>query len=198
MPAGQEGLSGPWVPSQYCENARASSAAFVGEGWFHAGDVSTIDPDGFVQRLDRAKDLIKSGGEWISSIEIEAAAIGHPDLAEAGVIGARDPRWGERPLLIEVARKGSSPTGEQIKSNLAPRLPKLSLPNHIVFVEQLPRNATGKILKTELRKEFGTCKPISAQLWPAVPISRLRISSWRRSACRNARPSGDCAGSRRR
>lgn len=147
-------VRGPWVLRQYYENPEASALAFDSDGWFRTGDISTIDPDGFVQIVDRAKDLIKSGGEWISSIEIEAVALTHPDIADAGVIAVDDERWGERPLLIAVLRPNKSPSKDDILSWLAPRLPKISLPSAVEFVGQLPRNATGKILKTELRRHF--------------------------------------------
>ena len=147
-------VRGPWVLSQYFDNPNATRMSFDEKGWFRTGDVATVDPDGFVQIVDRTKDLIKSGGEWISSIEIEATVLGHPDIAEAGVIGIADARWGERPLLIVVAKPGREPTRAQIRGFLEARLPKLSLPDDIEFVEQLPRNATGKVLKTELRQTF--------------------------------------------
>ncbi len=147
-------VRGPWVLRQYYENPAATAAAFDAEGWFRTGDIATIDPDGFVQIVDRAKDLIKSGGEWISSIEIEAAALGHPAVADAGVIGIEDRRWGERPLLVLAVKPGAGLSKANIVSYLATRLPKISVPSEIAFVDQLPRNATGKILKTELRKSF--------------------------------------------
>ena len=147
-------VRGPWVLSEYYNNERATTAAFDREGWFRTGDVATIDPDGYVQIVDRTKDLIKSGGEWISSLEIEAAALGHPDIAEAGAIGIPHPRWGERPLLVVVAKQGRSPTRGEIISYLAGRLPKISIPDDVRFVDALPRNATGKILKTQLRDQF--------------------------------------------
>lgn len=147
-------VRGPWVLSQYYANPKASRAGFDDAGWFRTGDVATIDADGFVQIVDRTKDLIKSGGEWISSIEIESVALGHPDIAEAGVIGISDSRWGERPLLILTAKPGRSASSTDILAYLKTRLPKMSLPDRIEFLDQLPRNATGKILKTELRETF--------------------------------------------
>ncbi len=151
-------VRGPWVLRAYYENPKATAAAFDRDGWFRTGDISTIDPDGFVQIVDRAKDLIKSGGEWISSIEIESAALTHPDIADAAAIAIDDERWGERPLLIVALRPGKALSKDEIVSYLAPRLPRISLPRDVRFVDGLPRNATGKILKTELRKSYRNSK----------------------------------------
>jgi fatty-acyl-CoA synthase len=155
-------VRGPWVLSAYYDNPGASAQSFDAEGWFRTGDVATIDADGFVQIVDRTKDVIKSGGEWISSIEIESVASGHPDIAEAAVIGLPHPRWGERPLLLVVAKPDRSPAGREIVTYLTDRLPKLAVPDDVLFVETLPRNATGKILKTRLREEFANHKFQSA------------------------------------
>jgi acyl-CoA synthetase (AMP-forming)/AMP-acid ligase II len=155
-------VRGPWVLSAYYDNPKASENSFDADGWFHTGDVATIDGDGFVQIVDRTKDVIKSGGEWISSIEIESVASGHPDIAEAAVIGLPHPRWGERPLLLVVAKPGRSPARQEIVGYLADRLPKLAVPDDVLFVGSLPRNATGKILKTKLREEFAHHKFQSA------------------------------------
>jgi acyl-CoA synthetase (AMP-forming)/AMP-acid ligase II len=150
---------GPWVISGYYNDEAASAAAFDAEGWLRTGDVATICPDGYVQVVDRRKDVIKSGGEWISSIDIENAAIGHPAIAEAAVIGLPHPRWGERPLLIVALREGK-PGDEpadlkaDILRHLAARLAKWQLPDDVVFVAEIPHTATGKILKTRLREMF--------------------------------------------
>jgi fatty-acyl-CoA synthase len=147
-------VRGPWVLSQYYRNDVASAAAFDKDGWFHTGDVSTIDPDGFVQIVDRTKDVIKSGGEWVSSIEIENVALAHDDVAEAGVIGIPHTKWGERPLLILVVKDGRTIAPAEILSFLRNRLAKISIPDDVVFLDELPRTPTGKILKTRLRERF--------------------------------------------
>ncbi len=124
------------------------------DGWFDTGDVATIDPDGFMQITDRAKDVIKSGGEWISSIEIENIAVGHPDVAEAAVIGLPHPKWDERPLLIIVAKPGTKPTKEGILAFLQGKIAKWWMPNDVVFIDEIPHTATGKIQKMDLRERF--------------------------------------------
>ena len=145
---------GPWVISGYYNDAAASAAAFDDEGWLRTGDVATICPDGYVQVVDRSKDVIKSGGEWISSIDVENAAIGHPAIAEAAVIGLPHPRWGESPLLIVALREGKQGDKADIVRYLATRLAKWQLPEDVVFVPEIPHTATGKILKTKLREMF--------------------------------------------
>lgn len=124
------------------------------EGWFDTGDVATIDPYGNMQVVDRSKDVIKSGGEWISSIELENAAVGHPDVAEAAVIGVHHPKWDERPLLVVVPKPGRQPSKEDLVSFLQGRVAKWWLPDDVVLVEEIPHTATGKIQKTALRKRF--------------------------------------------
>jgi fatty-acyl-CoA synthase len=139
-----------------------ASAYFKGEGgpvldadgWFDTGDVATIDPDGFVQITDRAKDVIKSGGEWISSIELENVAVGHPGVAEAAVIGIAHPKWDERPLLIVIAKPGQTVTKENVLAYLDGRVAKWWMPDDVVFVDDIPHTATGKIQKVALRERF--------------------------------------------
>jgi fatty-acyl-CoA synthase len=147
-------VRGPWVISGYFKDEPATKAAFDEAGWFRTGDVATIDVDGYLQIVDRSKDVIKSGGEWISSIDVENAAIGHPDVAEAAVIGLPHPRWGERPLLVVVPRAGRQPEAADILSYLAGHLAKWQLPDEVVFTTELPHTATGKILKTKLREIY--------------------------------------------
>ncbi len=147
-------VRGPWVISAYYDDAAASAAAFDADGWFRTGDVATIDPEGFMQLVDRRKDVIKSGGEWISSIDIENMMIGHPDVAEAAVIGLPHPKWAERPLLVVVAKAGRTPTREAMLDFLAARLAKWMVPDDVVFVAELPHTATGKLQKTKLREQF--------------------------------------------
>jgi fatty-acyl-CoA synthase len=124
------------------------------EGYFETGDVSTIDAHGYMQITDRAKDVIKSGGEWISSIEIENIAVGHPKVAEAAVIGLKHPKWDERPLLVIVPKKDASPTREEILAFLEGKVAKWWMPDDVVVVDEIPHTATGKIQKTTLRERF--------------------------------------------
>jgi len=147
-------VRGPWVISAYFEDAAGTAAAFDEHGWFRTGDVVTIDPQGFMQVVDRSKDVIKSGGEWISSIDIENMMMGHPDVAEAAVIGLPHPKWDERPLLVVVPKEGRRPTREAMLDFLAGRLSKWMLPDDVVFVAELPHTATGKLQKTRLREQF--------------------------------------------
>ena len=125
------------------------------DNWFGTGDVATIDADGYVQLTDRLKDVIKSGGEWISSIEIENLAVSHPDVFEAAVIAIPHPTWQERPLLLVQPKPGTHPTKESILDFLSTRIAKWWMPDDVIFVESLPHTATGKLLKTELRKKYG-------------------------------------------
>jgi acyl-CoA synthetase (AMP-forming)/AMP-acid ligase II len=124
------------------------------DGWFDTGDVATIDPQGFMQITDRSKDVIKSGGEWISSIEIENLAMGHPDVAEAAVIGISHPKWDERPLLIIVPKEGKSPTKESILGFLEGKIAKWWMPDDVAYVDEIPHTATGKVQKLALREKF--------------------------------------------
>ena len=121
--------------------------------------MATIDPDGYLQITDRRKDVIKSGGEWISSIDLENAAIGHPDVGEAAVIAIPHPRWGERPLLIVAPRRGRHPAREDLLKFLGERFPRWMLPEDVVTVEEIPHTATGKIMKTRLREMFAGHRP---------------------------------------
>ena len=139
---------GPWIASGYYRMAPND-----GE-WLATGDVGVIDKDGFITLTDRSKDLIKSGGEWISSIAIENIAVAHPDVAEAAAIAVPDAKWGERPLLIVVARLGCSPDPNALREFCRGKLPDWSLPDRVVIAESLPHGATGKVLKTELRKLY--------------------------------------------
>jgi acyl-CoA synthetase (AMP-forming)/AMP-acid ligase II len=124
------------------------------EGFFDTGDVATIDASGYVQIIDRNKDVIKSGGEWISSIELENLAVGHPDVAEAAVIGIQHPKWDERPLLIVVPKPGTKPTKDDVLSFMQGRIAKWWMPDDVVMIEEIPHTATGKIQKMTLRDMF--------------------------------------------
>jgi 3-(methylthio)propionyl---CoA ligase len=147
-------VRGPWIVSGYFEDAEASAVAVEKDGWFHTGDVATIDSDGYMQIVDRRKDVIKSGGEWISSIDLENAAIAHADVAEAAVITVSHPRWGERPLLIVAPRPGCRPGRDDLITHLAGQFPRWMLPDDVAIVDELPHTATGKVMKTRLREMF--------------------------------------------
>ena len=124
------------------------------EGFFDTGDVATIDPYGYMQITDRSKDVIKSGGEWISSIELENLAVGHPKVAEAAVIGIRHPKWDERPLLVVVMKKGEKASKKEILDFLQGKIAKWWMPDDVAFVDEIPHTATGKIQKMTLRDMF--------------------------------------------
>jgi fatty-acyl-CoA synthase len=149
--AGRLQVRGPWVVRRYY---RAEADCLDADGWFDTGDVSVLHPDGTMQITDRAKDVIKSGGEWISSVDLENAAIGCAGVAEAAAIAMPHPRWDERPLLVVVRKPGSTVTAADINAHLATVVAKWWLPDEIVFVESLPHTATGKLLKTALRDQF--------------------------------------------
>ncbi|MBO0735608.1 MAG: long-chain-fatty-acid--CoA ligase [Alphaproteobacteria bacterium] len=148
-------VRGPWIINGYFEDAEASAASVEKDGWFHTGDVATIDPDGYMQVADRRKDVIKSGGEWISSIDLENAAVAHADVAEAAVIAVPSPRWGERPLLIVTPRPPGQPEREDLLNFLSQRFPRWMLPDDVVVIGEMPHTATGKVMKTRLREMFG-------------------------------------------
>ena len=150
--AGHIQVRGPWIIDSYYRGA--GPEAFTDDGWFRTGDVGHIDQDGYMTITDRSKDVIKYGGEWISSIDLENAAMGHPDVAMAAAIGMPHPKWQERPLLIVQPKKGTTPTAESIRDYLAERVPKWWLPDGVEFIEEMPLGATGKILKTKLREMF--------------------------------------------
>jgi len=147
-------VRGPWVASAYYDNPKATALAFTADGWFRTGDIATLDQDGYLTITDRSKDLIKSGGEWISSIDLENAAVGHPEIAEAAAIGIPHPRWAERPLLIVVRRGGSTVGRKELLTYLEGKVAKWWLPDEIAFVAELPHTATGKVSKKTLREEY--------------------------------------------
>ncbi len=145
-------VRGPWVISGYFGDEPGS--ALDSGGWFDTGDVARLDADGFLQLTDRAKDMIKSGGEWISSIDLENAAVAHPGVAEAAVIGVPHPKWQERPLMLVRRAPGAGIDADELNAFLAERVARWWLPDRIEFVEDLPHTATGKLLKTELRRRY--------------------------------------------
>jgi len=145
-------VRGPWITSGYFRGEGGD--AVDDDDWFDTGDVATIDADGYMQITDRSKDVIKSGGEWISSIDVENEAVGCPGVAEAAVIAVPHPKWDERPLLLVVKQKDADVKREEVIEHLKQSLAKWQLPDDVVFVEELPHTATGKILKTELRAKY--------------------------------------------
>jgi fatty-acyl-CoA synthase len=145
-------VRGPWITRAYFHEE--SSPVLDADGFFDTGDVATIDADGYMHITDRSKDVIKSGGEWISSIALENAAMGHPGVAEAAVIGVAHPKWQERPLLVVVKKPGQELTREQILAYLHGRVARWWIPDDVAFVAELPHTATGKLLKTKLRDMF--------------------------------------------
>jgi acyl-CoA synthetase (AMP-forming)/AMP-acid ligase II len=145
-------VRGPWITSGYFKGEGGD--AVDDDDWFDTGDVSTIDPDGYMQITDRSKDVIKSGGEWISSIDLENEAVGCPGIAEAAVIAVSHPKWDERPLLLAVREQGAVVTKDDVIDHLRGSLAKWQLPDDVIFVDELPHTATGKILKTKLRAEY--------------------------------------------
>ncbi len=151
--AGALKVRGPWVCSDYYK-LEGESEAHAEPGWFDTGDVANIDAEGFLTITDRTKDVIKSGGEWISSIDLENTAMGHPAVAQAAVIGVHHPRWTERPLLVVVKKEGAEVDKEDILAYLDGKIAKWWMPDDVVFVDALPHTATGKVKKTDLRTQF--------------------------------------------
>jgi fatty-acyl-CoA synthase len=149
-------VRGPWIVDSYYRDD--GGKVLDAEGYFDTGDVATIDADGYMQITDRSKDVIKSGGEWISSIDLENAAVGHPAVAEAAVIGAVHSKWQERPLMIVVKKANQELSKAEMLSFLEDKIVKWWMPDDVVFVDALPHTATGKLLKTKLREQFKAYK----------------------------------------
>jgi fatty-acyl-CoA synthase len=153
--AGELMVRGAWVIGQYFKGEGGDPLVYAdGQGWFPTGDVSTIDEDGFMQITDRAKDVIKSGGEWIGSIDLENIAVAHPDVAMAACIGVKHPKWDERPILVVVRKPGTSLTREQLLTFFNGKVAKWWTPDDVVFVDAIPLGATGKMLKHRLRDAY--------------------------------------------
>jgi fatty-acyl-CoA synthase len=150
--AGNLLVRGPWILRRYYRDAGGDP--LTADGWLPTGDMGTIDADGYLQITDRSKDVIKSGGEWISSIELENIAVGHPAVLEAAVIGVPHAKWNERPLLIVVKRQGADLTRETMLAFYAGKIARWWLPDDVVFVDELPHTATGKLSKRTLRERF--------------------------------------------
>jgi acyl-CoA synthetase (AMP-forming)/AMP-acid ligase II len=156
---GEMQVRGHWVAARYFGDAPQD--AFTADGWFATGDVAAIDGDGYVRLTDRAKDVIKSGGEWISSIELEGVAMAHPDVAEAAAIGVYHAKWDERPLLLVQRKPGTTVDRATLLAHFVGKVAKWWIPDDIVFVESLPHTATGKVIKAQLRKDY------AQHAWPA-------------------------------
>jgi fatty-acyl-CoA synthase len=147
-------VRGNGVAQGYFENEAASRAAIARGGWFRTGDVAAIDRDGFLLIADRSKDLIKSGGEWISSIDVENIAMSHPGVANCACIAVPHPKWDERPLLVVQKAKGQEPEPEDLRKHVGQHLAGWQVPDDVVFLDELPLTATGKVSKKTLRERF--------------------------------------------
>jgi fatty-acyl-CoA synthase len=152
--AGELEVRGPWVASGYYKLDQ--SDRWTKDNWFRTGDVVTIDSEGYVKITDRVKDLIKSGGEWISSVDLENALVAHEAVKEAAVIAVPHPKWAERPLAVIVLKDGRQVTDSELCAFLSQRFAKWQMPDAFVFVDELPHTSTGKLLKSKLRQQFQT------------------------------------------
>jgi fatty-acyl-CoA synthase len=149
---GELHVRGPWVASSYFKLDPGDR--WTDDGWFRTGDVVSIDPEGYVKITDRVKDLIKSGGEWISSVDLENALVAHESVKEAAVIAVAHPKWQERPLAVIVLKDGCKLDDCELRGFLSQRFARWQLPDAFVFVDELPHTATGKLLKSKLRQDF--------------------------------------------
>jgi len=148
---GEVQVRGPWITGSYYQD---DDPAKFDSGWLRTGDVGTIDRLGYVTLTDRAKDVIKSGGEWISSMELENALMAHPDVSEAAVIGVPDEKWSERPLAAVVLCEGATVTPEELRAFLAERVPRWQLPERWSFIDEVPKTSVGKFAKTRMREAY--------------------------------------------
>jgi fatty-acyl-CoA synthase len=151
--SGELQTRGPWIASTYYNDPRAGES-FTEDGWLRTGDVATIDPNGYVRLVDRTKDLIKSGGEWISSVEVENELMSHSKILEAAVIGVASEKWSERPLACVVLKPGEELTKEEVLDFLRPKLAKWQVPDDVVFIDEVPKTSVGKFSKRTLRDRF--------------------------------------------
>lgn len=154
---GELEVRGPWVAGSYYK-APDQAHRWTEDGWFKTGDVATLDDEGFVKIVDRAKDLVKSGGEWISSVDIENTLMGHPAVKEAAVVGVPHPKWQERPIAAVVLKEGAKATPEELRAFLAQTFAKWQLPDAFVFLDAIPRTSVGKFKKIALREQFADWK----------------------------------------
>jgi fatty-acyl-CoA synthase len=150
---GELEVRGPWVANKYYESLETADR-FTSDGWFRTGDIVSMDPDGYIIIRDRSKDVIKSGGEWISSVGLENAIMTHPAVLEAAVIGLRHPKWDERPLAVVVRRTSTPCTAADIVRHLEPHFPKYWLPSGVEFVESIPKTSVGKFNKLAMREQY--------------------------------------------
>ena len=150
---GELEVRGPWVASGYYDTPEQADR-WTEDGWFRTGDIASIHPRGYIQIKDRSKDVIKSGGEWISSVELENALMAHPAVAEAAVIAIPDEKWAERPLAAVVLKEGASASAGELREFLAPNFAKFGLPDRIEFITEIPKTSVGKFRKTALREQF--------------------------------------------
>jgi fatty-acyl-CoA synthase len=150
---GEVQLRGPWVAANYYNPPEATDN-WTEDGWFRSGDVGTIDAEGYLKIVDRTKDLIKSGGEWISSVDLENALVAHPQVREAAVIAVPHPKWQERPIAVVVMHDGASARENELREFLTARFAKWQLPDAFIFADELPHTSTGKLLKMELRRRY--------------------------------------------
>jgi fatty-acyl-CoA synthase len=150
---GELEVRGPWVAASYYK-APETKDRWTKDGWFRTGDMAVIDPDGCVRLVDRSKDMVKSGGEWISSVDVENELVGHPAVREAAVIAVPHEKWQERPLAVVVLREGAKATTEELREFLGRKFARWQLPDNVVFVSELPHTSTGKLLKAELRRKY--------------------------------------------
>lgn len=148
---------GPWIAKSYYNDDR-SDESFTADGWLKTGDVATVDGEGYLRIVDRTKDVVKSGGEWISSVELENELMAHPKVAEAAVIGIKHPKWQERPLACVVVKPGEELTAAEVIEFLTPRVAKWWLPDGVVFVDEIPKTSVGKFSKKTLREQFADYK----------------------------------------
>ncbi len=148
---GEIEVRGPWVTGAYYKDDDPQKFR---DGWLRTGDVGTIDPLGFVNLTDRAKDVIKSGGEWISSMELENLLMAHPAVTEAAVIGIADDKWGERPLAAIVPAEGAAVTADELRAFLADQIPRWQLPERWAFITEVPKTSVGKFAKTKMREAY--------------------------------------------
>jgi fatty-acyl-CoA synthase len=154
---GELEVRGPWVAASYY-NSPDQAHRWTEDGWFKTGDIATMDDEGFIKLVDRAKDLVKSGGEWISSVDIENMLMGHPAVKEAAVVGVPHPKWSERPLAAVVLKEGAQASAEELRAFLARSFAKWQLPDAFVFLDALPRTSVGKFKKITLREQFANWK----------------------------------------
>lgn len=150
---GELQVRGPWVAASYF-NQPEERDKWTRDGWLRTGDVATIDAEGYIKITDRIKDLIKSGGEWISSVDLENALMGHPAVKEAAVVAVAHPKWQERPLATVVLKDDVEVTPTEFQAFLAEKFAKWQIPDAFVFVKELPHTSTGKLLKSKLREQF--------------------------------------------